>query len=131
MSETEKSEDILADEFRNLGKNLAEVMRSAWESPERKNIQAEIETGLDELGKSLNHEIDSFRQSPSGQRFKTDMEELNQRIRSGEVTTRARDELLTALKRANAELKNVLSRWEETDESKSPPSSPEEPVKEA
>ncbi len=132
MSETKKNEDILADEFRNLGKNLAEVMRAAWESPERKNIQAEIETGLDDLGKSLNHEVNSFRQSPSGQRLKEDVEELNQRIRNGEVTTKARDELLAALKRANEELQNVLSRWQGTGKSKSTSSSsPEEPIKEA
>jgi succinate dehydrogenase/fumarate reductase flavoprotein subunit len=132
MSETKKNEDILADEFRNLGKNLAEVMRAAWESPERKNIQAEIETGLDDLGKSLNQEVNSFRQSPSGQRLKEDVEELNQRIRNGEVTTKARDELLAALKRANEELQNVLSRWQGTGKSKSTSSSsPEEPIKEA
>ena len=117
MSETEKHEDVLGDEFRNLGKNLTEVMRAAWESPERKNMQAEIEAGLDELGKSLNREISSFRQSPTGQRLQADMEDLNQRIRSGEVSTKARSELLAALKRANAELQNVIARWGEAEKS--------------
>jgi len=131
MSETEKREDVLADEFRNLGKNLTEVMRSAWESPERKNMQAEIETGLDELGKSLNHEVSSFRQSPTGQRLKTDMEDLNQRIRSGEVTSKARDELLAALKRANEELQKVISRWGSAGESGTATASTDEPQKEA
>ena len=131
MSETEKREDVLADEFRNLGKNLTEVMRTAWESPERKNMQAEIETGLDELGKSLNQEVSSFRQSPTGQRLKTDMEDLNQRIRSGEVTSKARDELLAALKRANEELQKVISRWGGAGESGTATASTDEPQKEA
>jgi len=131
MSENEEREDILADEFRNLGKNLAEVLRAAWESPERKNMQAEIEAGLDDLGKSVNHEVNSFRQSPSGQRLKADMEELNQRIRSGEVTTRARDELLTALQRANEELQKVISRWGGTGKDQTSSSETEEPTKEA
>jgi len=131
MSETEKREDVLADEFRNLGKNLTEVMRAAWESPERKNMQAEIEAGLDELGKSLNHEVSSFRQSPSGQRLKADMEDLNQRIRSGEVTSRARDELLAALKRANAELQNFISRWGSAGEGETATASTDDPQKEA
>jgi len=131
MSETEKREDVLADEFRNLGKNLTEVMRTAWESPERKNMQAEIEAGLDELGKSLNHEVSSFRQSPTGQRLKTDMEDLNQRIRSGEVTSKARDELLAALKRANEELQKVISRWGGAGESGPATASTDEPQKEA
>ena len=131
MSETEKREDVLADEFRNLGKNLTEVMRAAWESPERKNMQAEIETGLNEMGKSIDQEISSFRQSPSGQRLKSDMEDLNQRIRSGEVTIKAREELLAALKRANAELQKVISRWGGAGEREEEPGSSEEPHKEA
>ena len=48
---------------------------------------------------------------------KSEMEDLNQRIRTGEVTTRAREELLAALKRANAELQNVISRWGESGKS--------------
>lgn len=131
MSETEKREDVLADEFRNLGKNLTEVMRAAWESPERKNIQAEIEAGLNDMGKSIDKEINSFRQSPSGQRLKSDMEDINQRIRSGEVTIKAREELLAALKRANAELQKVISRWGGAGDSEEVPGSPEEPQKEA
>ncbi len=131
MSETEKREDVLADEFRNLGKNLTEVMRAAWESPERKNIQAEIETGLNEMGKSIDKEISSFRQSPSGQRLKSDMEDLNQRVRSGEVSIKAREELLAALKRANTELQKVISRWGGAGDSEEVPGSPEEPQKEA
>jgi lauroyl/myristoyl acyltransferase len=131
MSETEKRENVLADEFRNLGKNLTEVMRAAWESPERKNMQAEIEDGLNELGKSIDQEISSFRQSPSGQRLKSDMEDLNQRIRSGEVTTKAREELLAALKQANAELQKVISRWGGASDRGEEPGSSEEPQKEA
>jgi succinate dehydrogenase/fumarate reductase flavoprotein subunit len=131
MNETEKHEDILTDEFRNLGKNLTDVLRAAWESPERKNMQAEIEAGLNELGKSIDHEVSSFRQSPSGQRFKADMEDLNQRIRTGEVTNRAREELLAVLKRANAELQNVISHWGESNKSETTSSSAEEPPKEA
>jgi transcriptional/translational regulatory protein YebC/TACO1 len=131
MSETEKREDVLADEFRNLGKNLTEVMRAAWESPERKNMQAEIEAGLNDLGKSIDKEISSFRQSPSGQRLKSDVEDLNQRIRSGEVTIRAREELLAALKRANDELQKVISHWEGAGDRQEVPGSPEEPQKEA
>lgn len=137
MTEPEKKEDILGDEFRNLGKNLADVLRTVWESPERKNMQQEIESGLTEMGRSLNQEIDSFRQSPTGQRLKSDMEDLDQRIRSGEVTTKARDELLSALKRANAELQKVIARWEKTEKTEADAggepnsSAPSEPPKEA
>ena len=40
----------LADDLRDLGNNLVELLRTAWDRPERKKLREEIESGLAELG---------------------------------------------------------------------------------
>jgi hypothetical protein len=100
----------VASEFKDLGENLKSILQNAWESEERKNLQREIESGLANLGKTLEQAAKEFKESEAGQRLKADAEDLHQRIRSGEVETRVRDDLLAALRKVNSELEKVLSR---------------------
>jgi len=112
MSENKPPENDLAEEFRKLGKNLAEAMRTAWESPERKKFQQEIEEGINTMGTTLRNEFGTFVESPTGQRLRSDVEGFGEHIRTGEAQQRARDELLAALKHANNEIQRATERWE-------------------
>lgn len=101
--------DDLGDEFRNLGDNLKNFFQTAWESAERKKLQQEIEAGLNELGKSLNQAVTEIKDSPAGQQFKEDARDLHDRMRSGELESKARSELLSVLHQINEELQKVIS----------------------
>jgi hypothetical protein len=111
MSETPEKDQTIADEFRNLGMNLVNTMRSAWESPERKKFQQEIEDGLSALASTIRMEASTFSDSPTGQRLKTDLNDLQERMRTGEVETKAREEIIKALKIINTELEKVSVKW--------------------
>ena len=101
--------DDLGDEFRNLGNNLKNIFQTAWESAERKKFQQEIEAGLNEIGKSLNQAVTEIKDSPAGQQFKEEARDLHDRMRSGELESKARNELLSVLQQVNAELQKVVS----------------------
>lgn len=109
MTQEQQSENNISDEFRNLGHNLINAMRTAWDNPERKQLQQEIEAGLDEFASTVKEEVDHFNQSPTGQRIKSDIGDLQERVRSGEVETKVRDEILSALRTLNIELAKVTS----------------------
>ncbi|MCI0521172.1 MAG: hypothetical protein L0Z70_13075 [Chloroflexi bacterium] len=111
MDENIPPRENLGEEFAALGQNLVKALRSAWDSPERKTLQEEIEKGLGELGQTLKSETDRFAQSPSGQRMKEEVEDFHQRVRSGEAEEKARQELLNALRLINSELEKVATRW--------------------
>jgi hypothetical protein len=100
----------LINELRTLGNNLKDAMQAAWESPERKRVQQEIEVGLSELGATLSQVASDLHDSPARQRFHEDLEDLKQRVRSGEVETKIQSELLAALRAANAELEKAIRR---------------------
>lgn len=106
---TEASSGEILDELHNLGKNLKDLLQSAWESEERKKAQKEIETGLNDLLRTLSQTANDFAQSPTGQTLKADIEDLHQRIQTGEVEKKVRDEVVTALRMANEGLKKAAA----------------------
>jgi len=103
-------ENDIVTELRELGKNLQALLRANWESEERKKVQAELQAGLNDLGKSLSQAATEFQESPAGQTFKADLEDLHERIRSGEVETKVRSEVLNALRLANEGLKKAAQK---------------------
>ena len=127
MSENQTPENDLVNEFRTLGKNLVEALRTAWDSPERKKLEKEISDGLNDLTNTLNTEAKNFKESPTGQQLKSDFEDLRQRVSSGEVENQVRNELLSALRTVNQELQKVTTRWGESKGPQSSPPAPEEP----
>jgi hypothetical protein len=110
MTDNPPPQGTIEDEFRTLGKNLLDTLRTMWDSPERKKVQEEIEQGLNQLADTLKAEADTFKQSPTGQRLQSDLNDLHQRVRSGEAETAAREEILKALRAINTELGKVADQ---------------------
>ena len=104
-------DESLSEEFRNLGKNIAEAMRTAWDNPERKRLQQEIQEGLSEFGSTLKNEVEQIAESPTAQQFKADVQDVGDRIRSGEVQNKVRHELIAAIQSLNNELQKVIQQW--------------------
>jgi hypothetical protein len=133
MSDTPpQPQDSISEEFRRLGENLIGALRSAWDSPERKRLHEEVSDGLDELAKTIRMEVDAFDESPTGQRLRSDVEDLRQRIRTGEMETKLRQEMLNALRLVNDELHKVSERWKGSGEgapgaAQAPQAEPEQP----
>ena len=110
MENKPNPEESLTDEIYNLGQNLIKTLHAAWERPERKKIQEEIEVGLTELAQTLQQEATTFAESPTGQRMKSDLDELRQKVRDSDAESKLRSELLEAFKVVNTELQKVATR---------------------
>jgi hypothetical protein len=116
MSENPSNEESIVDEFHALSQNLLNTMRAAWDSPERKSIQTEIEEGLQDLSSTIKNEVDSFNQSQTGQRLKSDVEDFREQIRKGETESKVREEIINALRIVNSELEKVATHWSSTED---------------
>lgn len=115
MTEPSQSKSDLSDEFRKLGENLVESLKALWEHPETRQIRTEMKDGLVQLGDSLSQAVSDFSESPEGQRLQAGVEDFSEKVRSGEVETKARDELIHALNLINIELEKVKERLGQTD----------------
>lgn len=108
IPDEEKVSPGIGDEFYTLGQNLSDLLRAAWDNPERRRIQEEIEGGLNEFANLLKNEADSFTESPTGQRLKSDIGEINERLQNTETRNVIRGEVLNIMQKANSELRNVI-----------------------
>jgi len=127
MSENPQNEESLTDAFRQLGENLVQTLRTVWDTPERKKLQQEVEESLVDLSATVKNELHSFNESPTGQRLKADMEDLRERVRSGETETQVRQEILKAIQLVNTELEKAASRLKQTEVHDMPPEPPATP----
>ncbi len=126
MSDQPPQEENLADALHKLGENLVQTLQTAWDSPERKKLQQEIEAGLNDITQTVKRQVDDFNQSPTGQQLKADIEELGERVRSGEAEAQLRQELLKALKLINTELEKATDRLRKVGGSETPPTEAED-----
>lgn len=104
MTEQSPKETPIRDEFEALGKTIQEALNAVWDSDQRKNIQTKVESGLREIGDALDNLVTDIQTSEKGQRLREDVEDMGERIRSGEVADKAREGLLNTLQKLNAEL---------------------------
>ena len=103
----EESTGDVSSEWHDLGQNLKEIFQNTWESAERQKLQKDIESGLADFANSVNKAVDEFKVSPTGQRLKSDVEDLHERVKSGEVEGKAKQELAMILQKINAELGKI------------------------
>lgn len=108
--EPEKGPDF-ESEFQRLGENLKQSFQAAWDSPTSQDLQDEIKSGFSLLGETVNEIINAFANSPSGQRLQEEVDDIGEKLQSGEVEAKIRKELLSILDMANAEMEKVRSKW--------------------
>jgi hypothetical protein len=114
MSEQQKPENDLRDEFRALGENLKQLFGAAWESEERKKLQQDIKDGMKELGVVLEGFAEDVRSSEVGETIRKEANDFGERVRSGEVEQKAREGILDALQALNSELQKASDKFSAT-----------------
>jgi len=121
MSDESHEPGDLASELRNLGENLRGLFASAWDSEDRKRLQEEIEGGVVDLTDSLRSAAKDFSKSETGRQLQEDVRDLGDRVRSGEVESKVRQDLTEVLRKVNEELDRAAKEW-----AGRPPQAPED-----
>jgi molecular chaperone GrpE (heat shock protein) len=109
METDPKEAKSVENEFERLGNNLRKAVAEAWQSGERKQLSQDLQSGIEELGETLNRAANEFVNSPSGQKMRTEVENFSRRVQEGEVAEKVESELLSALDRLNRKLEEVIA----------------------
>jgi len=104
------SEEKISDGFKELGENLAGLLKAAWDRTERAEVQREIESGLQEVGSALSRAVEDFSESDLGKKVQVDLVGLKEKVEKGEVDEKVRGEIRSALKSVNGELDKLIRR---------------------
>lgn len=113
MTESRESNE-LKEEFQKLAENLAGNFKALWEHPQTEEIRSEFKEGLHQLGDTLNQLANDFSESPTGKKFQEDARGFGEKVRSGEVESKVRAEMVKALNAINTELEKVRENWSGT-----------------
>lgn len=113
-------DERLGDAFQRLGENLQDLVQHAWASDTRRQLQQELQAGLSQLEGSVRDLAAQLADSEPGRRAQQQVDALQEKIDSGELEDKARQQLLTALTRINAELEGTLERWRGSAETSDP-----------
>ena len=103
----QRPEGDLHSELEQLGQNLKAALKTAWESEESRKLQAELKSGMAALEVGLRQAAQEVTAGETGQRLKAEVEDLGQRVKSGQVESQLRKDLLSALRTINSELQKM------------------------
>ncbi len=112
MSEEPKTEKTIADELNKLGKQVAEAIKAAWESDDRKKLQAEITDGLEKFGAQVSEALDHAGKSETAQDLRVKAEKVVTDARDKGVVEDMRKGILVGLDTINKELGKLVEKLE-------------------
>ena len=109
--ESAKSEtSAILDEFGKLGNKIAAAFQTAWDSEERKKTEDEIRKALHTAGDRIDEIAVDLRKSEVTKDLQTQATKTIDAVQNSEVTKKAKQGLLSGLKRFNDELTGMLEK---------------------
>jgi len=94
----------LANELNKLGDNLANLLKAAWESEERRSVEREIASGIEQMNKKLADAAEQIRTDARLNEAKRAAKEAWETAHGPQVVNELRLGVLDTLKRINEEL---------------------------
>ena len=114
MDDRPRQEGEISEEFRKLGSNLKDALEAAWNSPDRQRLEQEIKTGLRQAAEALADLAEEAVESETGKKLRTELEALGDRVKSGDLEAKIREDVLAAVRSLNAELERARRRRGDT-----------------
>jgi soluble cytochrome b562 len=117
--EPAKAKPDVAAELKDLGRQFAETLQTAWNSEEKQRVEAEVREGMQSFVNEVDKVIRGAKDSPAAQKVKAEAEQVKDRMETGELGRKARSGLVQGLHWLSEELGKLADQF-------SPPEKPPE-----
>jgi hypothetical protein len=107
----------LASEFADLGRAMRDALNAAWNSEERRQLQSEIRSGLNQLADEMEAAAKKIRDSEAGQQVEAKAKQAHEDIQAGKVGDEMRGALGSALRAARDAIDKVADSFTPMEES--------------
>lgn len=112
MSQEPRTQTSISDELSRMGKLVAQAVQAAWESEERKRLEAEIVEGLRKFSDEISSAAKKAGDSEPAQEIKAQAEKVAAEFKERDVAEDIRKGLITGLEAVNVELGKLVERLE-------------------
>ncbi|HSM57608.1 MAG TPA: hypothetical protein VK879_15755 [Candidatus Sulfomarinibacteraceae bacterium] len=106
----------VSDALRDLGRQFAETLQSAWNSQERREFEAEVKEGVRRFGDEVNKVFSEAKESPTAKKVKEEAEDVRGRVESGELGRKARSSMVEGLQWLSQELARLAEQFSPPEE---------------
>ncbi len=95
----------IVNELGRLGENLGNLLRGAWQSSEeRKYVETELRSGLEQLNKRLNISLDQLNLEDNARKARENAKSAWETAHGPQIVSEARQGMADSLRRLNEEL---------------------------
>ena len=106
----QESADVV-EEFKNLGKQFGETLRSAWYSEERVRFEKEVKEGLSSFATEVDKAFTEVKQSEVGTKARKEASQVKSKVESAEITDQAKEGFAQGLHWFSLELEKLANRF--------------------
>jgi ElaB/YqjD/DUF883 family membrane-anchored ribosome-binding protein len=104
QTQSKQSNDELASELNRLGENLGKVLKSPWTSEERKSIERELKSGMDQFTKQINKAVEQTRVDHNVKKARQTVKDAWETAHGPQVLNEMRHGLVDSLRKLNDEI---------------------------
>jgi soluble cytochrome b562 len=115
MTEEQKKDSTILNEFEALGQQLAAAVKSLWESDETRKLRQDLRDGFVELGRQLDTAVKSAQESEAAKEFSEQVKETVDKARQSDLAGKLEQGLVTGLRELNQEISKLVGSLQEKD----------------
>ena len=101
--------DIVA-ELKNLGRQFAETIETAWQGEERQRIETQVREGVKSFVDEVDNVIREARESDAVGKIKAEAVDIKERVETGDFTRKARSGIVQGLGWLSEELSKLAEQ---------------------
>ena len=105
------------EELKNLGKQFADTVQTAWNSEERRQVEGEIRAGVKSFVAEVDKAIKEAKESQAAAKVKEEATEFKTKVETGDFGKKAREGLVQGLQWLSEELGKLADQFTPTEKS--------------
>jgi soluble cytochrome b562 len=117
MTEEQKKDSAMLDEFEALGQQLSAAVKALWESDESRKLRQDLREGFVELGRQLDTAVKSAQESEAAKEFGEQMKDAVDKARQSDLAGKLEQGLISGLQELNQEISKFVGSLQEKDAS--------------
>ena len=107
----------IASELKDLGRQFADTVQTAWNSEERMRVEKEIRDGVKSFASEVDKAIREAKERQAAAKVKEEAVEIKTKIEEGDFSKRAREGLVQGLQWLSEELGKLAEQFTPTEKS--------------
>jgi soluble cytochrome b562 len=113
MSEEQKKDSAILDEFEALGQQLSAAVKTLWESEDSRKLRQELREGFVELGRQLDSTIKSAQESEAAKEFGEQVKDTVDKARQSDLAGKLEQGIVSGLQGLTDEVSKFVASLQE------------------